>query len=492
VSRRALLTGATMFLACLGVLVGEGRAGADVTATGAVTAKYLRNTSREASAFDARVELDLLAGPVTVGAVYRAYQLTDPAYNPAGIEVPAAEIKHRYVEFTEGRLTARAGNFLATFGHGLTLRSYEDVDLEHDTLLDGLIADYAFGPVSVTGLGGTVTERLSSVRTRDHTIGAARASAPVADWLTIAASAVERAQENHLEGGDVPPEQARFDDSVLGVEAESWTGPLTLAAEYATRTGQNPLTEGSEIEGHAAYAAATLEAGPMTFFGEVKDYLHYSDYTVSPPTCVREHLWTLMNRATYEINLDDEHGFLAEGSALLGDEFYVVGGASEARKHDEELAHWEMFGEVERNLEGGGALRAGASWSREYELGKFTEHRIGALDLDFALPSGDVVEASVEAQSVEEPSGDEYEDYLASLTFYPRGDVTFSTVLETTTSESETKDLWLMIEVKRLFPDDLEAGLSFGTERGGKKCSGGVCYFEPEFEGVRLRLTRFF
>jgi hypothetical protein len=137
-------------------------------------------------------------------------------------------------------------------------------------------------------------------------------------------------------------------------------------------------------------------------------------------------------------------------------------------------------------------LRAGASWSREYELGKFVEHRIGALDLDFALASGDAVEASVEGQSVEEPSGDAYEDYLASLTFYPKGDFTFSTVLETTTSEAEAKDLWLMIEVKKLFPDDLEAGLSFGTERGGKKCSGGVCYFEPEFEGVRLRLTRFF
>jgi hypothetical protein len=314
----------------------------------------------------------------------------------------------------------------------------------------------------------------------------------VGEWLTIAGSAVERAQEDRLEGGEVSPEYARFKDSVLGVEAESWTGPLTLAAEYATRKGENPVTGAGEVDGHAAYAAATLEAGPITLFGEVKDYLDYGDYTVNPPTCVREHLWTLMNRATYEINLDDEHGFLAEGSVLLGDDYYVVGGASEARTHDEELAHWEMFGEAERNFEGGGVLRAGASWSREYELGKFVEHRIGALDLDFALASGDAVEASVEGQSVEEPSGDAYEDYLASLTFYPKGDFTFSTVLETTTSEAEAKDLWLMIEVKKLFPDDLEAGLSFGTERGGKKCSGGVCYFEPEFEGVRLRLTRFF
>jgi len=492
VSRCALSARATISLVLVGILVSGGAAAADATASGALNAEYLLNTSREASALDARLDLDVLIGPVTVGVAYRAYQLTDPGYNPAGVEVPEAEIKHRYAELAHGDLSVRAGHFLSTFGHGLTLRSYEDVDLEHDTHLDGLITEYILGPVSLTGLGGTVSERLSTVRFRDHTIRALRASVPVGDWVTVAGSAVERAQEDRLEEGEVPDEFARFEDSVLGLELESWAGPFTLAAEYATRDGENPVTEEGEVEGHAAYAAATLDVGPMTFFGEYKDYVDFGHYTVNPPTCVREHLWTLMNRATYQVDLDDEHGFLAEGSALVGDALYLVGGASEARTHDEDLAHWEIFGEAEQSFAGGAVLRAGASWSREYELGKFTEHRIGALDLDFGLPSGDIAELGVEGQSVEEPSGRVYEDYLASFTFYPGTDVTFSTVLETTTSDTEAKDVWLMVEIKKLFPDDVEAGLSFGTERGGKKCSGGVCYFAPEFEGVRLRLTKFF
>lgn len=491
-SRRALLTGAAISLTLVGSLGAAGRAAADATALGALTTEYLLNTSREASALDARLELDVLVGPVTVGAVYRAYQLTDPGYNPAGIDVPEAEIKHRYAELAHGDLNVRAGHFLATFGRGLTLRSYEDVDLEYDTLLDGLIAEYALGPVSLTGLGGTVSERLSAVRFRDHTIRALRASMPVADWVTVAGSAVERAQEDRLDEGEVPDEFARFEDSVLGVEVESWTGPFTLATEYATRSGRNPVTDAGEIDGYAAYAAATLELGPMTFFGEYKDYDQFGHHSVNPPTCVREHLWTLMNRATYQVDLNDEHGFLAEGSVLVGEGLYLVGGASEARTHDEDLAHWEMFGSAEQSFAGGAVLRAGASWSREYELGKFTEHRIGALDLDFGLPSADIVELGVEGQSVEEPSGEVYEDYLASLTVYPGTDVTFSTVFETTTSDSEAKDVWLMIEIKKLLPDDLEVGLSLGTERGGKKCSGGVCYFAPEFEGAALRLAKFF
>lgn len=491
-SRRALASGAVGLLVLLGPVGSPGPARAEATASGALTTEYLLNTKREASALDARVELDVGVGPVTVGAVYRAYQLTDPGYNPAGIEVPDADLKHRYAELAQGDLSVRAGHFLATFGHGLTLRSYEDVDLEHDTLLDGVIAEHTLGPVSLTGLGGAVEERLSSTRLRDHTIRALRVSVPVGDWINVAGSAVERSREDRLEEGEVPEELARFEDSLLGVEAESWTGPLTLAAEYARRRGENPVTGGGEIEGHAVYGAATLELGRLTVFGEVKDYDDFGHYTVNPPTCVREHLWTLMNRATYEVDLDDEHGFLAEGSVLVGDGLYLVSGASEARTHDEDLAHWEIFCQAEQSFEGGAALRAGASWSREYELGKFTERKIGALDLDFGFPSGDVAELGLEGQTVEEPSGRTYEDYLASLTFYPGTDVTFSTVFETTTSDSEEKDVWLMVEVKRLFPDDVEAGLSFGTERGGKNCSGGVCYFAPEFEGVRLRLTKFF
>ena len=65
----------------------------DVYASGVVQWEYLYNTNDdiESSVSDARVDLDIGVGPLTLGAVYRAYQLTDPAYNPAGKDIPAAE-----------------------------------------------------------------------------------------------------------------------------------------------------------------------------------------------------------------------------------------------------------------------------------------------------------------------------------------------------------------------------------------------------------------
>ena len=58
--------------------------------------------------------------------------LSNPEYNPARIDVPEAYVKHRYLILDHEDLYAALGHFPATFGRGLILRSYEDVDLEHD------------------------------------------------------------------------------------------------------------------------------------------------------------------------------------------------------------------------------------------------------------------------------------------------------------------------------------------------------------------------
>lgn len=464
----------------------------DVSVSGVLNGEYLYNTRVDASVADARLDLDLVAGPVTVGVTYRAYQLSDAAYNPAGIDVPLAEIKHRDVAYEAGAFSARVGHFLATFGHGLTLRSYEDIDLEHDTMLDGARGDYRIGSATLTALAGATDEALYGTRYKEHRVRAARLSVPVGRWAEVAGSAVERASTELDTEIEIPAGQAEFDDSVRGAELSMWLGPLSLSGEYAGRNGENPLTGGNVVRGYAAYASATVEAGPLTLFGEFKDYDRFDHYLVSPPTCVREHVYTLMNRVTYEIDLSDERGFLVEGSAPLTDGLFITGGASEARNHDGDLSHWEIFSEAEHTfweaLNGG----LGWSWSREYELGAFVEHVSGAADFYVTMADGRLVETSVEAQRVEEPTGAEYENYLGTVTFYPGTELTFSTVLEATTDESEARDVWVMVEVRALLPEDIETTFSLGTERGGKKCSGGICYVEPEFEGARLRVSKYF
>jgi hypothetical protein len=471
----------------------------DVYTSGVVRGKYLYNTDDEvdASVADTRVDLDIGIGALTLGAVYRAYLLSDEGYNPADVEAPPTEVKHRYAALEHQDLAIRAGHFFSTFGRGLTLRSYEDVDLEHDTVLDGLSLDYRIGDVSLAALSGIATDDEAGTAYTEHVVRAARAGVPVADWLEVAGSVVERSRTARDEEVDLPDEIARFEDTVVGGEVSVWAGPVTFAAEYATRDGANPATDEDEVEGHAAYASATLSLAPITVFGEFKDYEEYDHLLVNPPTAVRDHLWTLMNRATYQIDLDDERGFLVEATAPVGDAFFLMGGASEARNHDGDLRHWEMFGQVDWTV-GETTAYLGAARSREYVFaggeaaGKFTDRTTVGATLEAGILSGQMVEVTAEGQATETPEGKSYEDYIVSAAYYPGLDFTLIATAERTTSDSSDRDSWFMAEVRKLVDDDFEVSLSAGTERGGKKCTGGVCFIEPEFEGVRLRFTRFF
>lgn len=493
----ALVAGCVLLVAALPASV---PAETEVGYTGVVRGKYMYNTDEdvEASVSDTRVELDIGIGDLTLGTVYRAYLLSDEGYNPADVQDDPIQFKHRYAALAREDLFLRAGHFFATFGHGLTLRSYEDVDLEYDTVLDGMLAEYSVGEVGLTALTGSARHVPGGSSYTEHVVRGARASMPMTPWAEIAGSVIERSRTARDREIELPDEIARFEDTVVGSELSVWAGPVTAVAEYAARDGSNPVTGGSRVEGHATYASATVDLPWGALFGEYKHYEDYDHYLVNPPTAVRDHLWTLMNRATYQIDMNGEHGFLVEGSAPVGDMFYLLGGASEARNHDADLRHWEMFAQLDWTLGSGATGSLAASRSREYlfaggeATGKFTERTIGAGSLEFTLPRDQVVEAMLEAQTSEDPDEKSYEDYIVSLAYYPGFDLTVIATVERTTLETADRDSWFMAEVRKLLSGDFEVSLSAGTERGGKKCTGGVCFVEPAFEGARLRFTRFF
>ncbi|MFH1689930.1 MAG: DUF6029 family protein [Candidatus Eisenbacteria bacterium] len=486
----------------------------DVYASGVVQGKYLYDTGLEreiavdetttrwvdydASVADVRVDIDVVVGPVTLGAAYRAYLLSDEDYNPAKVVAPPTEVKHRYIAFEHEDVNLRAGHFFATFGHGLTLRSYEEIALEHDTALDGVLAEYAMGDVSLTALSGAATDNVEGSRYYEHVVSAARVSAPFTEYAEVAGSIVERSRTQKDDEIAIQSEVARMTDVLVGTELSVWAGPLSFVAEYVKRDGENPMTLDDEIQGHALYASGTLGLGGLMLFGEFKDYEDYQHYLVSPPTGVHDHLWTQMNRVTYQPYFDDERGFLVEGSGTLGDALFLTGGASSSRNHDSDLRHWEMFGQLDWTMGETISGSAAGSWSKEYlfdveeATGEFDEHMSGALSAEFGIGTGSALEVTLEGQATEDRYDASYEDYLVSLAFYAAGDWTLIATAERTTSETEAREGWFMAEARKLVTDDLEVSVAAGTERRGLKCAGGVCFEEPEFEGVRLRFTSFF
>jgi hypothetical protein len=225
---------------------------------------------------------------------------------------------------------------------------------------------------------------------------------------------------------------------------------------------------------------------------EYKDYDTFEHALINPPTCVRDHVWILMNRITHQVDLGNERGFLIEGTLMPAETIQVTGGASEARRQAGGLAHWEIFGQVDHVPASWGLSSLAGAWSREYVLGRFTEYMTGVIDLVYEAGSLSQIEVGLEAQRTEEPSGETFESYLASLEVYPGPDLTLSVVGEATTQVGLDRDFWVFGDIRARVSDDVEVSLGGGTERGGKKCSGGICFTEPEFAGVRVRLMTHF
>jgi hypothetical protein len=477
---------------------------------------------------DGRLDAEVESGWFLLGGAWRGYHLSDEAYNPRGIEHPQPRIKHRYAEVRLDSLGAgwlglggagsdstgsggaaaltdislRAGDFFATYDRGLVLRSYEDVDLETDRALDGILGECRVGASPVgnmkfSAISGKLKERVSETRYNEHRVRGGRVVFSREGLLSLAASGLDRDVRRRDTEINFPDSLEAFDDALLGCEIEVWYGPLHLAGDYAYRQGDYyPMVLQGEVPGHAGYVTGTLSGAWLTLLGEYKDYRYFGNALVNPPTCVMEHPSTLMNRATHEVDLGDERGFLVQGDLLAIEGLALTGGASEARRDDGGLAHWEIFGTAGHAAGGLGDLTVEASWSREYVLGKFTEYMTGALETELAgLGAGEAllpIEFGFGGQRIEEPSGVTYENYLLSMSWYAHPLVTVSGGAETTTQDGIDRDFWLYGEAGVSLPRGFDVSVGAGSERGGKKCSGGVCYTEPEFTGVRLRLVKSF
>ncbi len=475
----------------LGVFAASAAA-VEIDARGSARGDGRYHTAEHAVVIDGRIDFDVDIGPISFGGAYRGYDFGESSYNPRGI-APVYGIWHRYVEGRSGDFTARGGHYFSTFGRGLILRSFEDPSLEHDTSLDGFITEYEPEKAGFTGLAGEASERVSDIKTNMHRVRGGRVQGWLGSQVSVALSGLDRNATIMDEEITLPDSLSEFADYVLGSEAEAWLGPVSVVSEYAYRDGAYyPKLKQGDLEGHGFYVAGTFSNDWSTLLAEYKNFYRFEHALINPPTCVKDHIWILMNRVTHLVDLGDERGFLAEGTLMSGSDVQVTGGASEARTRDGDLSHWEIFGQWDNTVPLWGIAAVSGSWSREYTHGKFTEHVTGVIDLEFAAGALEVLEIELEAQSTEEPSEDTYESYYASLAVYPRPTVTVSASTEATTEKGLDRDFWLFGEVRASVTDDVEVALGGGSERGGKKCSGGICFTEPEFVGVRLRFITYF
>ena len=508
--RRAAARGvfACALLSALGTIA-RAEEGATVQIANQLEAYY--DTKLEESVIDDRLDAGLTYGPYSIGAEFLSHSPSDPIWlDPNDFGAQTQGLRKRWIAAESNGWSVRLGDVYGTLGRGLALSIFEDQVVDFDNALDGVQGEAAVGPASLKVIAGT-----NSFDEAAQVVKGAEARVALPRGTTLG---MEGVLLNSVAHG---PADRPLRDQLGGAHAATSLGSIAdLYGEYVLRSYRyyeaDPKATG---EGHAGYASATWYLGRVQVLSEFKDLLRYklldaseNGFTAStpsiinPPTAIRQHASTLLNRGghTPNIDLNDERGGKVEALVTVDDKTHLTGafGRTEARHRHQPSR--EAYGEIERWLTDRAEVIAKFGETEEIviEGGEeiFTERITYAGTL--LVPWNDTWSTQIdfETQGTQEQNRAtrdfqeplEFRDNLLSLTVSRAPNMSFALTSEWSDSPKEVDDFWMWGECNLRLGDRHQLLLGGGKLRGGQLCSGGVCKLVDPFEGGRIEfLTTF-
>jgi hypothetical protein len=429
---------------------------------------------------DVNYRLDLL----TTGLRYEAFQ-------PSKSGQRKEEISFVYFMVEKDGIGIRGGDFYAIFGRGLTLRSYEDRDLRVDNKLTGVKLQGYYRGLETTLLAGRPPrkDRNSAEELRGLDMNFQPAQGLSFGWSYVALEA---------------PSVAGKGAEISSVRMDAYPEPFNFYGELAKRTGHL---------GYGLYLSSSLALSGFAITAEVKDYDRISlrtsdglDYN-TPPALTREHTYSLFRRHPHTLDADNEVGVQVEasispqeGTSLLLNYSYT---AQHLRYEYSVQASPGVFGEygrysfreayLEIAQDMGERISLVAAGGKS-QLAEATIHT-GVLDLSLYLDALKSLRFEMQGQHVEEHG--EYDDQQLTVEFTRAPRLSLSLVGERTNKSDIQKvpgeaNNWLAVQMDLQLTENHDATLFLGSRQGGFICTGGRCRWEPEFEGIELKLFSHF
>ncbi len=439
-------------------------------------------------------------------------------------DIEGDEIVQRYARYRDDIFDVRAGTYDKTLGKGLTLRSYEDRDLDVYQRLDGGVAEacVAIGErdwADVTALWGRSSRRIEATTAegpeeigKDKVAGGQLTVRPV-DFFYLTGSAVKAEVINPYVQGYPTDENKLYAGGLGG----GWQY-FDLYGEYALRDGYDSVFA-EDVEGKGFYGIVTgyLPRSSVSFQYKRYDHLAYR-YNNPPPVSVDEYMITGPDSPS-----SGEWGYYVQASANPVTDVRVRGGYSYAddRVGEDYIKNEEVeqyFGNVRYDLPWPVVLEG------EYEyLGKLDIFGVDVTGEIKRTPSLAVSWTPWDEHSFSTKFEREEEtDYTNDGVFvYNRADVgyTYSSWLGLTVSYEDSdktaqelvdpgdpangilatyryKNDWLWGEVRLSWYNEIFQNhvltIGYGSRRGGMVCSSGVCQIESAFSGLKVTLESSF
>lgn len=439
--------------------------------------------------FENRLRLDLTKGILHGGVRWLHFR---PSANDGSQYGLAAEsrVDKRFVEATYDPIALRLGHFSDLWANGLVFSSFENRDLYFDSELDGARIRLEGGPLVLTGVRGASADGLL--------VKHAEVTAGRTEWR----------------GGDLGMgfsylniDSGFYNEAhVSGLDLRVSRGPVSLNVE---RAWNEFFTSASSAEGHATYAGISLSKWNWSLLFDYKDYAYgYATPFQNPPIAYREISPRLLQgREPHVMNIPNEVGYQIELSGQLRSGTYTTLHFHQASRHpdkdqsipfptlkDVDAPIWEVFGNVSHDLpesrtlflEVGANEEAATTWQKR----KWAQMRFGT-----PFRKSQAVDVEIEELFITDVirNEEQFLDQLYALE-WSNGERLSLTASFQTTDDEELKqregDNWFSLEAATTIGAENRHRLLvfYGAERGGLKCSNGVCRQVQAFRGLRLTL----
>ncbi|MCK4386254.1 MAG: hypothetical protein KAW52_08335, partial [candidate division Zixibacteria bacterium] len=390
------------------------------------------------------------------------------------------ELSYRYFQLSPEFLKLTVGNYYVMFGRGLILRSYENRDLRHDNNLDGIKGTIDLDGFDLTLVGGTPRGKYKRINDPLHGVDGKIA---FFEWMTLGGSYL---RTNISDFGFV-----RLYGGNMGL-----TFPhLDLYGEYARG---NPPGKYQEKNGDGIYLSSNIYYTNFGLSLEYKDYERF-DFTNrgvtynNPPSLTKEHLYTLLNRRAYVLNLRDEKGFQVQTTSTPHERLSLLANYSYTTDHKDKMIFSEIYGEAEYDYKDLATIKGAFSRMENKKEAGSPYYLAPVVDIDYYLSQQASITFVLEHLWTNKYDGDlTYYDQIISLglSYSPIISLTFT---HERTTEWETrvwsgKKRWFLTTLDLTLGENHNLSLGIGFRRAGKVCSGGVCTERPTLDGWEIKL----
>ncbi len=383
---------------------------------------------------------------------------------------------YRYMQYRWKKMNFTLGNYYEMFGRGLTLRTYEDRNLRVDNNLDGFKFGYKGRKLRTKIIVGKMRDKYN--RRKDMLYGLDGEIKPLKGL--------------HLGGSYLRQENDKKEAGSM------WASRVNYSRSWWDFYGE--LARPDWTDKYSYYTAVNLAFEKISITMEYKDYDHLSfsnsydsEYNAAP-SLSREHSFSLLNRHPHALNLNNEKGYQIEAAITPWEMWEVIVNHSKTSSHENQILFSEWYAQAHLDYHQNFEIYGAIAWSEDIS----TENITPLVDGSFNLSDRDQLHISYQHQhTTNKINLSEFDNEFILMEFSRSPGFSAALVGEWTNEDQlpnwqKDKNYWLYGTLSFNFWENQRVSILYGSRKEGFVCVGGVCRYEPEFNGLEIKINNRF